>query len=364
MEKKEKDWYSVNLDFYSSKHLKDLIGVSNLSISYNVCTFYTDYITLVNNFDEFIRIVKIMMGEGFHTVNVEDYRCVKFINDHLPEPLDIVVNILDDYDIKPRSNIVKAEIDKVKFTIPLSYIMWGIDFDDLMYVNLTAYRQNGLNYNGNKSISLDTLKRIKDIIAYLKSLGRFNDLQIIILVSNYLQKNTEYIAENVDKQGKYISVLDDPVEGIEDEVGLIETVLFKKFGLCTGIANATTVLLNNPTFNIDARTIFNKGHAFNLIKYNGKYYFLDNTWAITRSPREFPKAIKPVEFNPKYILYGRRSFLHLVDQSYLCDNPNIELVLDRGIKQSEILKAKRQMEDRISFKYPESIIHPVTKIKK
>ena len=360
----EKKWHNVNLNFYEAKHLKDIIGLSDLELSYNVCTFYTDYETLVNNFDSFLRIIKIMMAEGFNTINVEDYRCVKFINDHLSEPLDIVINILDDYKVKNRNEIVQAEIDKVKFTIPLSYIMWGIDFDSLMYVNLTSYHHNALNYNGNKSISLDTLKRIKDIISYLKSLGRFNNLQIIILVSNYLQRTTEYIAENVDKNGKYICKLDTPIAGIEDEVGLVETVLFKKFGLCTGIANTTTLLLNNPTFNIDARTLFNNNHAFNIVKYNGKYYFLDNTWAITRSPREFPKAIKPVEFNPKYLLYGKKTFMHLVEQSYLCDNPNIDLVNGNGIKQSEILKNKRQMHDRVSFVYPGDIVHSVTKIMK
>lgn len=362
MEKRK--WNSANLFFYDSINLKDILNYTDDEIYDKVFVLYADYETVVNNFDFFLRVVRIMMINGYNTINVDSYETVKFINDNLKDKMDIVLNVLDDYETKDRSEIIEAEIDKCKFTIPLSYIMWGIDFDNLMYVNVTSYHNNALNYNGNTSISLDTLKRVKDIIGYLKSLGRFSDLQIIILVSNYLQKNTEYLAENVDTYGEYIAKVDNPVEGLEDEVGLIETVLFKKYGLCTGIANSTTILLNNPAFKIDTRTIFNKGHALNITKYNGEYYFLDNTWNITRSKQEFEKAIKPVKFNSKYILYGKRTFEYAVDQEYLCDNPNISKVKSRGVRQAEILKAKRQMQDRVSFDYQGDIVHLITKIKR
>ena len=360
----EKIWNSANLYFYDGVKLKDILDFSDDEIFDKVFVLYTDYETVTNNFDFFLRVVRIMMIAGYNTINVDSYETVKFINENLKDKMDIVLNILDDYETKDRSEIIEAEIDKCKFTIPLSYIMWGIDFDNLMYVTLVSYHNNALNYNGNRYIDKDTLKRVKDLVSYLKSLGKFNDLQIVILISNYLQMNTEYLAENIDKSGKYIAKVDDPVDGLEDEVGLIETVLFKKYGLCTGIANSTTVLLNNPEFNIDCRTIFNKGHALNIVKYNGEYYFLDNTWNITRSKQEFPKAIKPVKFNPAFILYGRKTFEYAVDQDYLCDNPNILNVRDRGIKQSDILKAKSQMIGRVSFTYPGDIVHPITKIKK
>ena len=145
---------------------------------------------------------------------------------------------------------------------------------------------------------------------------------------------------------------------------MIETVLLKKYGLCTGIANSTTVLLNNPTFRIDTRTIFNSEHAFNIVKYNGEYYFLDNTWNITRSGKEFRKAVKVKEFNSKYILYGRKNFEYAVSQDYLCDNPNILKVNANGIRQSEIEKNKKMMMNRVSFTYLEDIVHPLTKTKR
>ena len=359
-----KNWNRVNNRFYEATDFKEAIKMSAFDILANVNVLHISYEDLINHFDRFVYITNLMMGNGYNTVCVDNYESLKFINDNLNDKSHLMIHILDDYENKDRSYINKEQIDKLSFSIPLPYLMWGLDFDDLMYVNLTSYHQNPLNYNGDNSISKDVLIRIKEIIEYLKSLGRFNDLQIIILVSNYLQKNVEYLAENVDTTGKYISVVDKPVDGLDDEVGLIETVLFKKYGLCTGICNATTVLLNNPTFKIDARSLFNINHGFNIVKYNGKYYFLDNTWSITRSPREFEKATKPVEFNPRYILFGKDYFKYAGDSTYLCDNPHIELVEQKGIKQRDIFKAQRQMIDRVSFVYPGDIVHPVTKLRK
>ena len=351
-------------DFVSATDLKDLIGLSDEEIINRVVVLYVDYNSIKNNFDLFLRVIDLMSLSDFNVVNVDSFKTLKFINDNLKEKKDIFVHILDDYQMIDRSNIKPEVIDKVKFSLPFPYLMWGIDFDNFVYVSNTSYQHNAMTYNGNESMSLDTLKRIRDIISYLKSLGKFNDLQIIILVANYLQKNVEYLTGNHDEDNQMIYKLDKFIPNIEDEVGLVETVLFKKFGLCTGISNATTILLNNPEFRIDTRTIFNEEHALNIVKYNGEYYFLDNTWGITRSKREMTKAIKPLEFNPNYILYGKKQFINMVKQEYVCDNPNILKVKDKGIRREDIIKAQRGMMDRVSFTYDSEIIHPLSKIRK
>ena len=251
--------------------------------------------------------------------------------------------------------------EKVDFSIPMAYLMWGIDFDDLVYVNGVSYHRNALNYNGNQFIDKDTLKRIRDIIADLKSTGKYSELQIIILVSAYLQKNVEYLGANKERGPKYTAIVDDPVDGLDDEVGLVETVLFKKYGLCTGIANSTTLLLNNPEFNIDCRTVFNKGHAFNIVKFGGKYYYLDNTWGITRSSKEFEKAVKPVSFNSRFILFGQKTYEQYGEKRCLCDNPHLGEISEKGIRQSEILLAKKGMPKDL-FKFDGEVVHPITKV--
>jgi transglutaminase/protease-like cytokinesis protein 3 len=242
--------------------------------------------------------------------------------------------------------------------------MWQIDFDNLMYVNMAQYQNNALTYNGNKFISLEDLKKIKEIIVDLKSQGNFTDLQIIILVANYLQKNTEYVCENYFEDNKTIYKLDTYVPNIEDEVGLIETILLKKYGLCTGIANATTLLLNNTEFNIDARTIANHNHALNIVRLDNQYYFIDNTWGITRSPKEFEKAKKTLFFNSRFLLFGQNTFEYFHQPDITTFNPHFNAVPDKNFKQKEIIKAQNQMQNKVSFTYPEKIILPLTKTQK
>ena len=357
MERKE--WNKSNF-FTESVSLRDILSYSDDDILNKVFCLYVDYETVVNNFDFFERVVIIMMMNHCYSVNADSYETVKFINDHLKDKLDIVISVLDDYENKSRDDIVVPSIERVGFSIPMAYAMWGIDFDDLVYVNGVTYHNNALNYNGNQYIDKDTLKKIRDIVLDLKSLGTFSELQIIILVSAYLQKNVEYLRCNIDKSGKYTARVDNPVEGLEDEVGLVETVLFKKYGLCTGIANSTTLLLNNPEFNINARTVFNEKHAFNIVKYNGAYYYLDNTWGITRSGKEFEKAIKPVKFNSRYILYGQKTFDQYGESKFMCDNPHIGEISERGLREIDILMAKKKMP-RSLFQYNGKVIHPITK---
>ena len=304
----EKIWKNIDSLYIKALDLEDAIKLSNEDIITNVWTIYVRYNTLINNFDEFLRVIKALMDSGINVINVENYDCVKYINNNLKDRLDLTVNILDDYENKMRSYINFDEIDKIKFTVPINYLMWNINFNNILYLTSASYNYNALYANGNTSIYKDTLLKIKEIILYLKSLGKFSDLQIIILVSNYLQRNVEYIVGNKFEDDKMIYKLNHYCKGIEKEVGLIETVLFKHYGLCMGIANATTILLNNPEFNINARTILTNKHALNIVKYNGKYYYLDNTYGITRSPKEFMNAIKPITFNSKYLLFGKKEF--------------------------------------------------------
>jgi hypothetical protein len=357
-------WKSTNSLDIKSYTLNEILNFPKEQLENEVFSLYIDYETLTNNFDIFMDVLKLMMKNNLNTINCENFDCVKFINNHITEKMDIVVNVLDDFENRLRAEINANQIDKIKFTIPISYLMWQIDFDNLMYVNMAQYQNNALTYNGNKFISLEDLKKIKEIIVDLKSQGNFTDLQIIILVANYLQKNTEYVCENYFEDNKTIYKLDTYVPNIEDEVGLIETILLKKYGLCTGIANATTLLLNNTEFNIDARTIANHNHALNIVRLDNQYYFIDNTWGITRSPKEFEKAKKTLFFNSRFLLFGQNTFEYFHQPDITTFNPHFNAVPDKNFKQKEIIKAQNQMQNKVSFTYPEKIILPLTKTQK
>ena len=163
-----KELDKMNYTFVKSYPLSHVITMSDDEIRLCVYTIVVDYETLTNHFDEFLRVIKILKEEGTTVINCETYDCVKFINEHYKERFPMIINVLDDYQNKDRSDIKLSKLDKTIITIPIPHLMWGIDFDNLIYLNSVTYNQNALFYNGNKEISLDDLKRIKDVIEALK----------------------------------------------------------------------------------------------------------------------------------------------------------------------------------------------------
>ena len=305
MEKYE--WNTSNC-FQRAINLKDILHLSDEELFDNIGFLYANYETVVNNFDYFLRVARIMSICGLNVINVDSFETVLFINEHLREKTNFIFNILDDFENKSRLYIKPAQIDKCLFSIPLAYLMWG-KFDDMLTTTVN-FGNNGLSYNGNQYVLKDTLMKVKELISYLKSLGKYNDLEIILLVSSYINGHVSY---------------DDSLN-----YSFIEDILSNHKGLCIGIANLTTLLLNNPEFKIDVRTIANSEHALNIVRYKDKYYFLDNTWMITRG--------KASGFNDKYFLYGKKEFDYYIDREYLCDNPHIELASSHGIRKEEINK--------------------------
>lgn len=350
-----KELDKMNYTFFRSNPLSRVIKMSDDDIRRCIYTLYVDYETLTNHFDEFLRVIKILKEEVTTVINCESYDCVKFINEHYKEKFPMIINVLDDYQNKDRSDIKLSELDKTIITIPVPHLMWGIDFDNLVYLNSVTYNQNALFYNGNKEMSLDDLKRIKDVVEALKG-ENLSDAQKLLVVSAYIQRNVQYVDNRPNLKIHGVEYeLDEPSltkEVLESEVGLIETIINKHYGLCMGIANATTVLLNNPEMNIDARTLVNESHAWNIIKIDGKYYYCDNTWAISRSPHLLPNAIMTSEFSSKNLLFGQRSIEHMKGHDFICsDNPNLKHM---SFTDYRLNKALRKSKDLITGGYSKS----------
>ena len=135
--------------------------------------------------------------------------------------------------------------------------------------------------------------------------SNYGDIEKIILISNFLQNNVQFVDKNNISSclGRtYITDSGDINVGLNVYDPL--NVIFNHFGVCEGIANASSILLNNPFMNVNVGGVCGDNHAWNWVLIDGKYYYFDNTWFITRNPNQFPESLKASSFDSSYLLFG------------------------------------------------------------
>ena len=267
-------------------HLSEFIGKEDNYIKNNIYSYIlVDYKTLINNFDLLKYILRI---KPISKINCLDYKSAEYIEQNINNKIDII--LIDDYKNKDRSYIDTQFFRKSKFYLPLSYIMWNPNIDKECNVLSYLSKENismSSSINGNKKVTKETLIRIKEIVESLNT-SNLNDIDKCILISNYLQSKVQF---KKDFGENHLS-------------GKIETVINKNYGVCTGIASATTLLLNNPIFNVNVRNVCGTSHEWNAALIKGKNYFIDNTWNITRNPNKLSNILKASDFTDKYLLFG------------------------------------------------------------
>ncbi|MBP5654652.1 MAG: S-layer homology domain-containing protein [Clostridiales bacterium] len=176
---------------------------------------------------------------------------------------------------------------------------------DFLYYNL-SYMGSAVNLNSGritffasyrmtKSQLKEFNKKEDEILKSLKIEGK-NDYQKIRAIYEYMTKNTKYdYSKNKD------AITYTPY-----------AALCKHKAVCQGIAVATYDLMLKA--GIDCRVITGGNHAWNIVKLEGKYYYIDATWDVGRAPSKwkyflkgkpfkghtFASAFKTDEFNKKY----------------------------------------------------------------
>lgn len=283
--------------------LEDYVGKSDDFIKSSIfLSILVSYDSLINNFDLLRKIISI---KNINQINCLDYESAIFLEENLDANIDLA--LVDDYQNKDRSYIDTTRFVKHKFSIPLSYFMWGVNFDDSC--NICCFRFNSSDnmgsLNGNKILHRDILLKLKEIIQSIDS-KELSVLDRCILVSNYLQSKVQYVEDGLKSHAADgVYVIEAPDEEVSREkVGSIESVINENYGLCMAIANTTTLLLNNPIMNVNVRSLFGDSHVWNVITIDGKQYYIDNTWAITRNKNRVEQALKATSFSDEYLLFG------------------------------------------------------------
>ena len=266
-------------------------------------------------FDKLINKLNTVSISRCLTIISENYKILEILN--LTENLSdkIHFNLLDDFQNKYRNDIDCNKFTRHDLVIPASYCMW-MDSTKLKDGQKTAYfyRKNDLNpilASGN-SYNASTFKTIKKIIEELTenldkkiSIDKLDEVDKTILISNYFQNLVQYVNTNNRSEGPNgIYITDSKEEIVGTNVTYPENVLVNHYGICAGIGNATTLLMNNPLINMNVRSTRGDHHVWNIVNIAGKNYFIDNTWCISRNKHQYPDSLKAEEFSSDYLLFG------------------------------------------------------------
>ena len=252
-----------------------------------------------------------------------------------------------------------TKFTKNRFYIPLSYFMWDVKFDKTcnIYCFRTVFNDNMSSVNGDEMLSKEIykniLKKIKEIMGNEKR-DNLTDLEKCILVSNYLQRNVQYVA-GLESEADKIYVVDAKTEEVtRAKVGSVNSVINENYGLCMAIANTTTLMLNNPVLNVNIRSLKGDSHVWNLVDIDKKLYYIDNTWNITRNKNRVNDALKATSFTDEYLLFGENKAINIGyhnTESYINGDITMEDYSREAIKEKVNILSKNN-----SFKeYPNKL---------
>ena len=331
--------------------LIDFINKSNIYIkNSNTSTILVDYQTIKDNLDTLKKVIYLC---NITQINCLDYESALFLEKELDE--NIVLSLVDDYENKDRSYIDVTKFKNHVLYIPLSYFMWNPNFDSTCNIHCLRYDlyTNMISMSGDKTLTKDTLYKVKKIITDLNA-SNLSDIDKCLIVSNYLQSKVQYVSNNIITSSEQEYIIDAKKEDVvREKVSSINTVLDESYGLCIAIANTTTLLLNNPTFNINTRSLYGCSHVWNVVVINGKKYYMDNTWNITRNKDKVKEALKAKSFSDEYLLFG-------LDTAKRIGYHNSDCYIDGYIEDNdydkiEIHLSRKKLSKSINFKYDEKL---------
>lgn len=244
-----------------------------------------------------------------------DYDSVVFLG-HLLK--NIVLNrnrvyLVDDGMHLDRSYIDLTKLNNINVYIPLTYLLWGVKFNGEVKTYSTTGKFQGEHItcdsaNSNRKISEADLLKVRKISEMLEKYNPKNDAEKVMLVSDYIQSRTQFIEsiQTSSSRGTFITP-----DITTCETGLVETVVNDGYGVCVGISNLSTLLLNNEIFQSETETMIGNGHAWNRVLIEGKYYYFDSTWCITRSDNPCEDGLITLSFQRKYLLFGKNTALNI-----------------------------------------------------
>ena len=257
------------------------------------------------------RLIELLEQNKLIQLKFKDFESAVFVDKILKDKVMNESFLMDDSLRKDRGYIDLTALKNISLTIPLNYLMWGVKFNDSIQTYCFITNNTQANFlhpdsiNGNKKLSYDNYVKIIKKLEELSKINPKSDEEKVALISDYIQSCTQYIYgyESVSSHGTFITP-DFPKSYTEG--GLVETVLNDNNGVCMGIANASTLLLNNPQMDVEVESVYGCNHVWNKVLIDGKYYYFDNTWSITRNENPSEEGLIALSFTKKYLFFGQK----------------------------------------------------------
>jgi hypothetical protein len=111
-----------------------------------------------------------------------------------------------------------------------------------------------------------------------------------------------------------------------------------------GIANLSTLLLNNEIMNVEVESVYGSSHTWNKVLIDGKYYYFDNTWCITRSEHVRDEGLITLDFTNKYLLFGNKTAMSIGHH-----NPEIAFVYDGVMSEDDFDHSNYNYESKFTY---------------
>lgn len=168
---------------------------------------------------------------------------------------------------------------------------------------------------------------------------KLNDVEKIIYIDNWFQKNIQYIKNKVTKDSLGREYYCDEI----NKEATASDVFINNYGTCEDITASIATILRQ--LKIKCNEIHADGHAWLIVNLENENYIWDCTYNITRNPNITENGIKATKYSYEYTLIGR-------DCNHHTPNELIPQIAEKSFSRDKLYYAIEKLcKTGIKFEY-------------